>query len=183
MWLRKDKYITTLTKLLPKLWLWGKIHGHTCNASCVGDEDKTVERSSTLFRETSNASFICSTEKLWMGASWWACSNPNSLSCDCVSETERGGVKIGAKLSLSRPGNRMPLDFKLYNKACIIHHWNKKQFRLQHKEMQVQWDTKQAHYINITQLQTTTHSYYFHLYVLTRESQKINIKHFPTRDK
>ena len=110
------KYITTLTKILPQLRLWEKIHGHTSNASCGGEEDKTVERSSTLFRETSNASFICSTEKLWTGASWWACSNRDSLACDCVSETERGGVKIGAKLSSSRPGKRMPLDFKLYKK-------------------------------------------------------------------
>jgi len=35
------------------------------------------------------------------------------LTYDSDSETERGGVNIGARLSSSRPGKRTPLDFKL----------------------------------------------------------------------
>lgn len=36
------------------------------------------------------------------------------------SEDDRGGVKIGAKLSLSRPGKRIPLDFRLYGKKIKV---------------------------------------------------------------
>lgn len=83
----------------------------TCKASCSGEEEKTVLRSSILFLATSNASFDCSGVKLCTGISSGICwERPASNS---EAETERGGVKIGAKLSLSRPGNRIPLDLKL----------------------------------------------------------------------
>lgn len=87
---------------------------NTCKASCWGEEDKTVVRSSILFLATSNASFVCSAVKLCTGRSRWICWGRASFNSD--SDTERAGVNIGAKLSLSRPGNRMPLDFKLWNR-------------------------------------------------------------------
>lgn len=39
------------------------------------------------------------------------------MGYDSEGGMERGGVNIGAKLSESRPGNRIPLDFKL---CCYI---------------------------------------------------------------
>lgn len=35
-------------------------------------------------------------------------------------EEDLGGVKIGAKLSLSRPGKRIPLDFRLYSNETKV---------------------------------------------------------------
>lgn len=70
-----------------------------------------MERSSTLFLAISNASFDCSAEKTCAGISRLICSPRVTL--DSEADTDLGGVKIGAKLSLSRPGNRMPLDLKL----------------------------------------------------------------------
>ncbi|KAL0918212.1 hypothetical protein M5K25_010206 [Dendrobium thyrsiflorum] len=43
----------------------------------------------------------------------------DALTLDSVSGAERGGVKIGTKLSSSRSGNLMPLDLKLYKKKNI----------------------------------------------------------------
>ena len=93
---------------------------NTSRTSCWGDEDNTVERSSMLFLATSNASLVCSGVKLRTGISRWSCMSCWSccarLASTSGAETEREGVKIGAKLSLSRPGKRIPLDFKLYNR-------------------------------------------------------------------
>lgn len=84
---------------------------NTFKASCCGEDDKTVVRSSMLFRATSNVSLVCSGEKRWTGISWW--TSWARLAFDSEAETERGGVNIGAKLSLSRPGNLIPLDLRL----------------------------------------------------------------------
>lgn len=43
---------------------YNKEDDNTSRASCWGDEDNTVERSSMQFLATSNASFVCSAEKL-----------------------------------------------------------------------------------------------------------------------
>ena len=45
----------------------------TFKASCWGEEDKTVVRSSILFLATSNASFVCSAVKLCTGRSRSIC--------------------------------------------------------------------------------------------------------------
>ena len=64
-----------------------------------------MERSSMLLRATSRASFESSADSSRGGRSW--------VIVNGCSGTELGGVKIGARLSLSRPGKRIPRDFKL----------------------------------------------------------------------
>uniref|UniRef100_A0A8R7P8V0 Uncharacterized protein n=1 Tax=Triticum urartu TaxID=4572 RepID=A0A8R7P8V0_TRIUA len=66
-----------------------------------------------LLRATSKASFVSSAVYICICTSskvCWVKFAPASASA-----TERGGVNMGAKLSLSRPGNRTPLDFRLYS--------------------------------------------------------------------
>ena len=100
----------------------------TCRTSFWGEEDSTVERSSTLLRATSKASFTCTAgtvragTKLSSGISWYpSCA---ASEYDSASGTERGGVNIGARLSSSRPGKRIPLDLKLCKEYQeIISRW------------------------------------------------------------
>ena len=82
---------------------------YTFCTSCWGEDDKTVERSSILLRATFNASAVSSAEKLCTGISRCA-----RLASNSASDTERGGVKIDAKLSSSCPGKRISLDLKLF---------------------------------------------------------------------
>lgn len=81
----------------------------TCSTSCWGEDDKTVESRSMLFLATLNASFESSAKKPCTGT--LCCSR---LALTSASGTERAGVNTGAKLSSSRPGNRIPLDLKLF---------------------------------------------------------------------
>jgi hypothetical protein len=72
---------------------------------------RTVDRSSTLLCETSKISFASSG---LIGASPPLSLLPTAPDpCVLDLDTDCGGVKIGAKLSRSRPGNLIPLDFRL----------------------------------------------------------------------
>lgn len=86
----------------------------TCKASCWGEDERTVERSSMLLRATSKASFVSSAVYVCTCTSSNACWE--KFAATSASATERGGVNMGARLSLSRPGNRIPLDFRLCKK-------------------------------------------------------------------
>lgn len=70
-----------------------------------------MARSSILFLATSSASSICSAVNVGMRIS--RCMSRARVKSGSESKTEAGGVKIGAKLSSSRPGKQMPLAFKL----------------------------------------------------------------------
>jgi hypothetical protein len=92
----------------------------TWRASCCGDDVRTVDKSSTLLRDTSNTSFVSSGLKPdWesppasLKPKLSALKDPEPSVADL--DIDCGGVKIGAKLSVSRPGKTIPLDFKLCN--------------------------------------------------------------------
>lgn len=71
-------------------------------------------RSSILFLATSNASLVCSADKVGGGGTS-LCICCARVAFNSEAATDLGGVKMGARLSLSRPGKRTPLDLKLYN--------------------------------------------------------------------